>query len=307
MKFRSTQVLISPFVLGLTLILTFATANAASVSGSISFTEAEKLHHRSRLNTLLPTAARCLKDTLDRHTRFFKRYHFSPYYGSGTQFAKLSQEARITYLAKLFRKPESYIEKILAQDGPMESISCVGMVIDCLAKGFKAAGDQDNWRKVIRFTASENDSDGTALQYALRELGWRSLYWNPATQLNEKWDKDELKLTTVTYRGQHELWYNGLLRSGKYYTLPIDDRQTLVNFGTRPPYFLNRVPFWVGTAHAGYHAFAGANSRVIEAHSTRVIYDPATVESADFNPLARRNNGPAGIFRSGAIVVPPGY
>jgi hypothetical protein len=79
-----------------------------------------------------------------------------------------------------------------------------------------------------------------------------------------------------------------------------------VNFGASTPAILRSTPFFVGTAHGGYHVFPGTAGQVIESHSTRRINDSHTMESAAFNPLA--GLAPTnGSYKSGLIAIPGRY
>ena len=92
----------------------------------------------------------------------------------------------------------------------------------------------------------------------------------------------------------------------------IDDKTLLVGFGTNVPAEFRAVPFWVGTAHSGYHVFPGFSGKIIEAHSQRPISSKDNLEVSSFNPLNQeRGGGPKWTnserYRSGVIAVPPGY
>jgi len=84
----------------------------------------------------------------------------------------------------------------------------------------------------------------------------------------------------------------------QFYFNTVDDYHSLVNFGMRPPADFESVPFFVGTAHGGYHVFPGMFGRVIEGHSTREVTDPQTIESFEIHPIAN-GGGPRGNYRSG--------
>ncbi len=120
--------------------------------------------------------------------------------------------------------------------------------------------------------------------------------------MNAAWDRMEAGKAS---KGRHSTWYSGVVSSSRYYGVYVDDRTTLVGFGTDVPSRFKSVPFFVGTAHAGYHVFPGMRGRVIEGHSMRAITDYYTIESAEFNPI-KKGGAPAGEYRSGLIAVPPG-
>ncbi|MES2526680.1 MAG: hypothetical protein V4598_06315 [Bdellovibrionota bacterium] len=274
-------------------------AHAAFV-GSIEFTAREISDHQTDVDTIVPTASECLKKTYDRHLAFHRRYGISPYYGDQSSFAKLTYEQKKSYLRSL-RKDENLVDQ-------METISCVGLAMRCLSQGFAAAGKQVIWKR-LEDHLRLNGVDGTALQYSLRKLGWKTLYWNPQISMNEEWDRQEKLRNPQNLQrswGWHAYRWSTILSKGMYYDNHVDDKTTLVNFGTKQPLIFKRLPFFLGTAHTGYHVFPGMNGQVIESHSLRKITDITTIESSEFNPL-KPNGGPQGTMYSGLMSVPPGY
>ncbi|MCO5142996.1 MAG: hypothetical protein M9962_07905, partial [Oligoflexia bacterium] len=223
-----------------------------------------------------------------------------PFYGSASSFSKLSVAARKEQLKKL-RLPPELVDQ-------MQPVSCIGLALKCLKRGFHNAGQEAVWKQIETFTVKNNGS-GMALQDALQNLGWRVLYWNPNVSMNEIWDQREQAKNpnnTDRFWGYHAYRWATINKNQKYYYNYVDDYSTLVNFGESVPRSILRTPFFVGTAHTGYHVFPGAYGQIIEGHSTRAITDSQTVESSPFNPLAT-GGGPRGLYRSGLMAVPPGY
>ena len=282
------------------LFLAMAPSLAPAHTGSISFTEEEIARHEQTQEQLLQVAGDCLQNTIDYHKKFFRKYGISPYYGDRSMFGKLPDAEKREYLRRMRLDP-----KLLSQ---MESTSCVGLTLKCLGKGFRAVDQADLWARVREYVML-NDVDGTALQAALQKLGWKILYWNPDIRMNKRWDDQEKAKDPENknrYWGYHE--YNWMMASkrGRYLYNTVDDARTLVNFGRRVPDYLLDIPFFVGTAHGGYHVFPGKFGVVIEAHSTRRITDSQTVQSAFFNPLG--GGAPTdGTYYSGLIAVPGKY
>jgi hypothetical protein len=272
---------------------------ALGFEGEISFSRAEKSRHLEGLAIVQEAAARCLERDYAHHRAFFARHGISPYYGDRSDFARMSREGKQNLIRSLGKDPA-----LLDQ---MEPTSCVGLTLKCLGEGFTAANQADLWQRLRAFTMA-NAVDGTALQHGLQALGWKILFWNPDLSRNAAWDAAE-KAADPTNRlrfwGYHEYRTATVNRNGSYYFNRVDDARTLVNFGTRTPEAVARIPFFVGTAHTGYHVFPGAHGRVIEGHSTRAITDPQTIESSEFNPLAN-GGGPRGEYRSGLMAIPPG-
>ncbi len=271
---------------------------ATSHKGSIAFQAEEVKAHAAALLPLLQTSAACLHSQLSRHHSFYRAHGFSPFYGDRSQFGRLSHAAKKNHLRRMGVNP-----RLLDQ---MEPISCVGLLLKCLGQGFQATKQEEVWKRIRAFTLL-NEADGTALQFALQKLGWKLYYWNPDVRKNAVWDRQEKHKDPSNrnrFWGYHE--YNWFLASKKtqYGFLKIDDARLFVNFGERVPAQLKNVPFWVGTAHGGYHVFPGTGSKVVEAHSTRRITDTKTIQADTFNPL--QGMAPSdGLYLSGLIALPP--
>lgn len=273
--------------------------NAHALYSGISFTAAERAAHEAGVDQITQTAAACLQRSLAHHYDFYRKYGFSPYYGDRGSFGKLSYYGKQRYLRDIGKN-----SSLLSQ---MEPISCVELALNCLGEGFKSAGQADLWARLRAFTI-QHDVDGTALQHGLQQLGWKILYWNPDVRMNREWDYNERRhnpSNSDRFWGYHEEYWRSA-RSGSYLYNRVDDVRQLVNFGESVPAFLKPIPFFVGTAHGGYHVFPGTFGQVVEAHSTRRITDPKSLESEPFNPLA--GEAPTGgMYHSGLIAVPGKY
>ena len=270
------------------------------------FSSAEIQNHKNRIGLITETASNCLVDTYKDHTEFFRRWKVSKYYGdrrTDYQTAEGRRAALIKYGAPASLEPQ------------LEGISCIGLTIRCLGEGFEAAGMQSTWQKIYNKLAEGQKFYGTDLQSMLRELGWKVQYWNPDPSSNARWDEEDKALNPLKpgkdwnpVWGGHAYRYAMVMRKGEYYGVKVDDATSLVGFGDKAPASLNSAPFFVGTAHAGYHVFPGFNGKVIEAHSMRNLNAFDNLEVSMFNPL-----GPGGgprwtrieKYRSGLIVIPP--
>jgi hypothetical protein len=283
------------------------------------------------------TAAACLSRTYDTHTRFFQQRKYSKYYGNRHPKHK-TEASRKEVLLKLLpelakrvkRGDRDAIKELQQRSDELEATSCIGLALTCLGEGFEKAGMKETWTRIFRWVGRKGADGsplfyGTDLQKALVDLGWKSLYWNPDVSQNEVWDSLEKDLNPLAEGkvwnpvwGGHVLRWNDVRRKKTYYEVPIQDIQTLVNFGISPPADFKRVPFFLGTAHAGYHVFPGFNGKVIEAHSMRELNSRENLEVGEFNPLNQPMNGVQGgtgaprwtrteHYRSGVMVVPPGY
>ena len=304
----------------------FSTSAGAQVSGS-NFTAEEIAIHRERAPQVAEISAQCINGIWSTHTSFFRRYGFSKYYGNrhfGKNYHRV--DVRRQTLRQNFPRLS---EQAINQGAPqMESTACVTMALQCLETAFIQTGQAQTWQKLRNWVGRPNPRTGGSvnwfgheLQLALIDLGWRSLYWNPDPTQNAAWDAQENEIWQRTVpekphdpkRGQHVATYNSVMRRGVYYTVPIQDRQTLVGFGTRPPEIFKRIPFFVGIAHLGYHVFPGSFGQVVEAHSMRRLGAFDNIERGEFNPLMANQNGYAPrwtnieLYRSGILVVPPGF
>jgi hypothetical protein len=272
----------------------------AAFKGSIEFTPQEYSEHQTDIHTIIPAATECLNVTFAHHLAFHRRYGISPYFGDQSKFGKMTLNERKAFLRSI-RKDEDLVHQ-------MRPISCVGLAMKCLSEGFAAAGKTPIWKR-LEAHLKLNAVDGTALQYSLRKLGWKTLYWNPNLDLNALWDSEEKARNPENIGrswGYHVYRWATIQKNSMYYHNYVDDKSTLVNFGTRPPKRFKQLPFYLGTAHTGYHVFPGSYGQVIESHSMRDIRDVTTVESSEFNPLTE-NGGPQGTMYSGLIAIPPGH
>lgn len=278
----------------------FSASAFAGYEGEISFTPGEIAWHESNQPLLLETASACLKKHFERHTAFFKQHGVSPYYGEGSDFAKKSERAQ---RRELRRKGAD--EDLLEQ---MEATSCIGMTMKCLAQGFEKAGQADLWLRLKKFTVA-NGVGGMPLQHGLQKLGWKLLFWNPDLRRNRVRAIYEAKQDPGNkrrYWGFHEEYWQSVSTHGTYLYNRVDDFRLLLNFGPQVPPALKPIPFFVGTAHGGYHVFSGTRGQVIEAHSLVDIDDPKTIDSSPFNPMEGQGPG-EGMYFSGLIAVPAQY
>jgi len=300
----------------------------AGFQGSIQFSEAEKSQHRAGLEKLMDVAAECLETDIRRHKYFMEEYGISAFYGDNSPFHKKKGpdgKMVITTKAekrKMLRK-EDIDEDFLLDLVPekeckggigecpymLQPTSCIGLAMKCLAAGFKEAGQEEIWQKVRRYTIL-NNSQGDALQNGLQQLGWKILYWNPDTSRNEDWDENEQELYEGNPKniwGYHAASWATVMNKQRYYFNVVDDYSSLVDFGRQLPDFMERVPFFVGIAHLGYHVFPGTYGEIVEAHSTRKITDKLTVEKSYFSPMRSRGGPRGGPYKSGIVAIPPGY
>ncbi|HVJ63756.1 MAG TPA: hypothetical protein VM901_00730 [Bdellovibrionota bacterium] len=273
--------------------------SALAFEGEVSFSADEIATHARQTDKILADAADCLKEDLDYHQDFFRRYGVAGFYGDRSAYAKLSSSGRRAHLRSLGKSPE-LAERIYPT-------SCVGLTLKCLGRGFRSVGAEKTWAKIEAYTRA-NAVDGTAMQAALQKLGWKIYYWNPDVSRNEVWDAKEKAADSANklrFWGYHAYRWSTVKNKKTYYENRVDDAQALVNFGEATPRAFREIPFYVGTAHTGYHVFPGSFGQVIEGHSTRAITDPQTLESSEFNPL-KNGGGPRGSYYSGLIAIPPG-
>lgn len=304
----------------LILILTFVCPffARAQYKGSISFTAQEIEYHHGQIDRFVGFAATCLMDYQRVHTDFYdsncriekgQRVCLSKFYGdrrySKQRGARRPDGFPLEYLGDALMElgfHTSYLQE-------MESISCVGMTMTCLKRAFGETGQGPQWQRILKFM-KDNGVSGTALQEALRVIGWKVYYWNPSPldvihQNNAEWDKEELNWKS---KGHHAARYNSILKNGTYWFNKVDNHTEMVGFGRSEPEILRLIPFWVGTAHTGYHVFPGTYRDVVEAHSSRPITAFDNLEFSHFAPMAP-NGAPKWTqsekYRSGLIAIPP--
>ncbi len=307
----------------------FASSAFAGVTG-IDFTQEEIQANYRHAHDISEVAANCLDDTYQEHLNFYAANRYSKFYGARKPEYKTEagrKQALMKILPSLAKKVKAgdpaAIAELNRRESELEQISCIGLALRCLGQGFRSVGMQSTWTKIEDYLKI-NDFLGTDLQKALVDLGWKSLYWNPDVARNADWDMAEQALASPpegkTWNpvwGGHAQRWASVKRGKGYFGIPVQDIQTLVNFGVRPPQDFKAIPFFVGTAHAGYHVFPGFRGNVFEGHSMRAMSSKNNLEIGEFNPLYQAMNGiPDGHgaptwtnsehYRSGVIVVPPG-
>jgi hypothetical protein len=275
-----------------------ASASLAGFNGEVSLTPAEKEAHAREIGTITRVARQYLESIWREHLAFYRRHHVSKFYGDRN--TSLDTRSKRIAALRAAGAPVSLVDQL-------QPTSCIGLTVGALGSGFRATGDpalESAWKKIYAYLRA-NDLDGCALQDALQKLGWRIVFWNPAPANNARWDVEDDNRRS---KGWHAYRYLTVMRKGTYYYNKVDDRSLLVNFGTSVPAEFRRVPFFVGTAHTGYHVFPGFLDEVIEAHSSRRLDSIDNMEKNPFNPLA---NGGAPRwtasewYRSGLIAIPP--
>lgn len=292
----------------------------APPASSIVISAAEKAEYLRHKDIISEKAERCLTDTWQTHQDFFKRYKISKYYGDRNP--NLNDPAERLAVIRRVGAPDSILNEL-------EGTSCIGLTRKCLLQAVNATESpvlKQAWARVDR-NLVQHQLSGMILIEHLQKFGWKVLYWNPAPQNNKKWDAEEPRLIAgkpvswnsgvlnaagqFTYHpswGMHEARYQSVIRNNLYYNIRVDDKTTLVGFGTRQPEVFRQVPFFVATAHAGYHMFPGFDGQVIEAHSMRRLDSFDNMEVGEFNPLAL-GGSPKWTniekYRSGLVAIPP--
>ena len=201
----------------LTLSLSLTTLNAyAGFEGSVSFSLEEIKAHADSISSLTAEADVCLKQDLNRHNEFYKKYGISAFYGQNSAYSKMSQSERINFLKSKKLDPKLVTE--------ITATSCVGLSLKCLERGFKVTNQEAVYKKLKAFTVL-NGVDGTALQHGLTQLGWKTLYWNPNPSKNKTWDLQEKladRFNRKKFRGFHEDNYIAVKSKKRYYMNTVD-------------------------------------------------------------------------------------
>lgn len=272
----------------------------------IHFSQEEILHHQRNIDQIIEVSASCLDETYQEHLDFFGRHGISKFYGDRRE----QHQTRAGLLSELSRFGKS--QQLISE---LEPMSCIGLTLRCLGRGFSSVGADSTWQTIMRFLKIDNKVYGTDLQILLQKLGWELIYWNPNSKNNERWDEEDKELAPLKpgkkwnpLWGGHSHRHSTVMTRGIYYHSYVDEKSLLLDFGTQVPQEFQQVPFFVGIAHADYHVFPGRYGEVIEAHSTRELNDIENLEFSPFNPLAS-GGGPRWTrtekYRSGLIAVPP--
>jgi len=322
------------YLLGLSLLPCSTVFAGAS---PLEFSAEEIAANLSNAKLISESAAACLTRTWDEHNKFFKQRGYSKFYGNRHPKHKFAAGRKATILQlipklenKVILNDQEALRELEQREEELKATSCIGLTMECLGEGFNKAGMTQTWDK-IRLWVGRKDAEGTLLFYgtdlqkALVDLGWRSLYWNPDVAQSEEWDVID-KLMNPLKEGKewnpiwggHSYRFKVLKNTREYYGIPVHDIQTLVNFGIKTPEEFKQAPFFIGTAHAGYHVFPGFHGQVIEAHSMRELNSISNLEIGPFNPIFQALNGVkkgngapkwtnSEHYKSGVIVVPPGF
>lgn len=275
-----------------------STRGAEDFKGAIRFTPEEAVAHQRHLQTVTKLASSFLNETWEEHLAFHRQHGVSKFYGD----RNTSLDTRAEQIAALKRAGAS--PSLVEQLRP---ISCIGLTLQALERGFKEPGDEALWAAWLKIKAyvKQNDQDGSALVHALQMLGWKIAYWNPKPEFNEAWDRDDGNRRS---KGSHAWRYHTVTKHQTYYLNKVDDATTYVGFGETVPEAFAQIPFFIGVAHGGYHVFPGVTGEVIEAHSTRQLSGVDNLERSPFNPLAPGGGPrwtPKEKYRSGILAVPP--
>lgn len=269
---------------------------------------------------MLQISKQCLENYWKDHNQFFDSNCIEDEYGGKKCISKYFGDRKYSKKEGAVRsdgQPLEFLEDAIVAEGfskdyvyTLRNISCVGMTLNCLKEGLQGTGQSEVWNKIRQHVSFDNEASGLTLQNTLNRLGWTSHYWNPAPsslvlEISEAWDDEESEFGKS--RGHHASRYKQVRDRGTYWFNRVDDQSAFVGFGSVAPAILNDMPFWVGTAHTGYHVFPGSFKKVIEAHSVKPITSRLNMEYGLFNPL----NGGSPMwseterYRSGLILLPP--
>ncbi len=298
-----------------------ALSNFAAYKGQVHFSSNQINTHQRSISQLVKISENCLKRHKQEHLNFYQSNCQTYSNGQRVCLSKFYGERRYSMTRGARRsdgQPLQYLPDALRQAGfnpayasQMKTTSCVGLALQCLKEGFQQTNQEYTWNQVMHFVRS-NGVGGTALQHALSKLGWTTFYWNPSPLEDlaanaQSWDLEEKNWPS---KGWHLYRYQRIQSRGTYWFNNVDDAYAMVGFGAGSPRRLESIPFWVGTAHTGYHVFPGTRSEVVEAHSTRDITSRDNIEFSRFAPF-QNGGGPRWTrtekYRSGLIVVPPTY
>lgn len=169
---------------------------------------------------------------------------------------------------------------------------------------YVAANKKERSEQIGRIVRDSGYSAQT-LMLELQKDGWHSIYWNP--DVNEPNDSDPAK------RAHHLRTYQDA-NNGTYMNNSLKVDYVLLNYRPSPGSQtkkdvsslrkLKRVPFWVGMANFGKHAFVGYQDHVTEAHNIALPTNPKLIMDENF--ISWKGHYKTEKLLSGIIMVPPG-
>jgi hypothetical protein len=188
------------------------------------FSENEIQAHRDNLQVITTTAAKYLDDVFADHLAFYNKWGVSKYYGNRRKDYQ-SRAGRVAALQAL-GKPASLADEQVGT-------ACILLAMQCLKKGFGAAGQSAVWNKIYNILKIDNAFYGTDLQIMLQQLGWKIYFWNPNPSKNADWDAEDRRLNPLrpgkTWNpvwGGHALRYDAAIKRNVYYTSITRPRST---------------------------------------------------------------------------------
>ena len=280
----------------------------------IDFTPTEISQHQSGLATLIATTNAATQMQVDLERSWFDRCHMGVMYGYVSPYSKMTSSQRQTYIAA---NAKCSVPPSLTDVGVT---SCEMFTNKFLAKGFASIGQLDVFKRINTFL-NANDRDGLALVFALRKLGWKTLYWNTDVHTAPPLPKNRaiVGVTPADHFSDTKIALNRHV----YHGIGIDGY--LIDFSPNPGSStikddsvlskLRKVPYFVGISHAGFHVWSGSYGTVTESHS---FFDPADKRNIQVGVFEPQHASPtcrevlvAGkaqtyCYYSGIIAVPPG-
>ncbi len=208
---NSKEAKVAQVLFSIVIFLSFAVSADYNGSANLAFSAQEVSDHKQSIQEFNEVARFCLESYQNEHLSFYYD-NCKIIKGQQVCLSKFFGERRYSKRQNDFRPdgtPLQYLGDALAEIGfpasymnKMENTSCVGMALDCLKHAFLATNQENSWNKVLKFT-KDNGVGGTALQEALRRLGWKVYYWNPSnnTDSMKKWDIEEEPWKS---KGHHE-------------------------------------------------------------------------------------------------------
>ncbi len=269
--------------------------------------------------------------SMQSHRAHLARTGIGLYYGIQSEYSPLkrirrtstilSDMDRFGFVKMQLKKPfvqqlgstsalDAYVGRLVGiQDadtryGDLQMTSSVMWALKHVKAAYEAAGKVERANQIGRIVM---DKGGHAkhLLLELQKDGWHSIYWNPDTQ-----QADE---RTPTQRYAHRRsWQEA--SSGKYFNGLFKVDYLLVNYRptrgsstkkeTASLAKLKRVPFWIGMANYGKHAFVGYQTHISEVYDAALPTSSQLIQDSDFTQW-KGHYGSEKLL-SGLIMVPPG-
>lgn len=284
----------------------------------------------AEVDAALRAGQESIVQTTKSHNEHLSKTGVGLFYGMLSGYSPLKRKAdatawsdleRFSYLKTVLKKDfimqlgsmnavDSYVQSLVgAQDiiprtGDLQITGSLLWALRHIQEAYRAANKEERIKQIIRHVLSHSGQPQLLLMEELQKDGWEAVYWNPDTNAPQETDA---KLINMHKRSVLEA------QNGVYNNNSIHVNHILANY--RPSsrsktkrsldglQRLNRIPFWVGVANYGHHAFVGYRGNVSEAHNHEMPTSPLLIKNTPFSIWSGYTKEK---YLSGIIMIPPG-